>query len=241
MRHTLTELIYRFRICEAINLLHKLTESEIDCKVQCRDISDTVTFVSIKVKIQYDLRHKSLLLNVEDIIYLQINQKYNTLVHWVFNVSVKFLKQWIDSIQITEKIERNIYRFNIFSHWRIYPVILIIQLESADTADLWKHSTLTDSSAVSVTEDTDNWRFYKIKKLVDHRERIYSDKTIKKYLIRWKKYSAIYNKWYNKDLFTDADNLIAVYNAEYITILIQKKDCFRKIYKTVFRKFIKIF
>ena len=192
--HASTELMYRFRICKAINLLHKLTESEIDQKIQCKNISDAVTFINVKVKIQYDLRHKSLLLEIENMIYLQINQNYNTLVHWVFNISIKFLEQWVSSIQVTERIERNAYRLNTLSHWRIHSVISVTQLKSADITDLWKHSASTNLSAVSVTEDTDKWRFYKIKKLISYRERTYSDKIIKKYLVRWKEYSVIHNK-----------------------------------------------
>jgi len=63
-----------------------------------------------------------------------------------------------------------------------------------------------------VEGDTDEWKFYNIKKLIKKRVRRYGrDKPIIEYLVRWQGYDPEFDEWYGEDLLDKIKKLITTF------------------------------
>ena len=80
------EIIYKFKIRDDFfELLFNDDElsSNIDLSAQRlkyrRKVVDVIVFVNVKFKIYYDVKHTSLLLNLDDCVYLRLHHEYQLL------------------------------------------------------------------------------------------------------------------------------------------------------------------
>ena len=213
-----TELMYGFKTREAINFLDQTVEApyEYERDVVRQEAVDAVAFANAKAKIQYDSRHKPLLLNEGDQVYLRLHHGYSLQAHKESKANNKLSEQRVGPFKVISKIGQHAYKLDIPSHWRIHPVVSIAQLEPASlpTNDPWNRTVPNDPPPVSTEGDTTEWKSYEIERLVGDRVRNYGGKRIKEYLVRWKGYGPWHDRWYGEDLLTDAPNLVADYNKE---------------------------
>lgn len=110
------EIFYDFKVRDAFfeilfndGELSKITNlSAQRLKYQHKTTNVTV-FANAKVKIYYNVRHTSLLLNVENYVYLRLYYKYQ-----LFNkLNKKLFQQRCGLFLITKRVRRLVYRLNL--------------------------------------------------------------------------------------------------------------------------------
>ena len=112
---TSNEINYEFKIKEVIFLLNNqqsMTNNLIDRRLKHRTkIAETTMFVIIKVKIYYDARHTSLLIQLDDKAYLRLHHKYQ-----LFEKSNRKLSlQRCESFFIKRRVDRLTYELKLSS------------------------------------------------------------------------------------------------------------------------------
>ena len=205
---TLTEVLYDFWTCEALNLLWVNEHIESEDKAVSRetqdansadlmmmmteyrltavDVKNIIAFAVIQMKEYYNNRHKLKFFKVSNMINLQLHQRYTILS--IQNKKIE--QQFVSSFRVKERIEHLIYRLELPSHWWIHNIISIAHLKDAITADLYNWSKSDHSSSVTVDSDINH---YKIDKLLRKRTRCSEHREceiITEYLIQWKRYSS---------------------------------------------------
>ena len=87
-----------------------------------------MSFVNAQMKFRYNNKHKSLMLKIDDIIYLRLHKNY-----FLFNkFDKKLFNQYINSFLVKRRINRLIYELNLFFTSRVHLIISITQLKSID-------------------------------------------------------------------------------------------------------------
>ena len=71
---------------------------------------DVMSFVNAQMKFRYDNRHKSLMLKVDDMIYLRFHKNYSLLNKFI----KKLNNQYVESFLVKRRINRLIYELNCF-------------------------------------------------------------------------------------------------------------------------------
>ena len=101
-------------------------------------------------KLKYDRKHQSLYMRIDDWIFFRIHKKYK--ISTTTRLKKKLSQQYVDSFQITKKIDRLIYRFVISKFWRVHFVFIIIQLKliSSSSTNFFRRSRFTKSNFVFV-------------------------------------------------------------------------------------------
>ena len=123
---------FDFLFCDFII---SLTKSTIDLLklnflriVYRKKIINVISFVNVQMKFRYDNKHKSLMLKIDDIIYLRLNKNY-----FLFNkFDKKFFNQYVESFFVKRRVNRLIYELNLLFTSRVYSIISITQLKSID-------------------------------------------------------------------------------------------------------------
>ena len=210
--HTPTEMMYGFRVREALDVAtgQPVILDELDRSVIRQDAIDAVAFANAKAKIWYDNRHNTLRLNPGDSVLLQMHKGYNTAANKIKGVNLKMTERRIGPFKVISTIGTNAYKLEIPPHWRIHPVVSVTQLEPY-IHDTWNRPAPSDPPPVEVDGDTEEWRSYEVEKLVADRVRNYGGKPIREYLIRWLGYGPQHGQWYGEDLLTDSPELVRQY------------------------------
>ena len=101
----------------------------------------------------------------------------------------KYSQQYVNSFQITKRVNLFAYRLTIFDHWRIHFVFIITQFESMSSfeADFFRRSRFIQSDSVFVENDIFRVKFYEIERLINKKK---FTREKKKYLVRWKEYES---------------------------------------------------
>ena len=223
---------YDFKVNEAISLLQHETKQFItDLFEKCLKyrvkVADVTVFVNAKIKIYYNARHQSLMLKFENRVYLRLNQKY----HLSGKFNKKISLQRCGSFLIKKRIERLAYLLKLFFKWRIHSIIFVTQLKPASfTEDFYHRLRSNHSDVINIEEDTSQWRFYEMKRIIDKRMRIYNNKKIVQYLLRWKEYDSEWNEWRNIIKLNNCMNLIENYENKFVVI-----ETFNRAFKLIGR------
>ena len=116
------EIIYGFRVRDIISALNQMQDESITNKRKeyQTEASDAIAFVNVKMKVYYDVRHKSLLLNSGDRAFFRFNKSYK-----LSNHHRKFFQQRCEFFFIKRRIERLVYELELFFTWRIHSIISI--------------------------------------------------------------------------------------------------------------------
>ncbi len=131
-------------------------------------------------------------LNSEKKAFLRLHKKYN-----LFEIINKELSQQkCDSFTIKRRVKRLAYKLDILKNWRIHFVISITQLEFV-SENSYKRSKLDHFDFVLVEDDTKNFKFYEIKRMLTKQTRQYEKIKMNQYLIRWKEYESEFDEWRN--------------------------------------------
>ena len=101
------EIIYDFKIreilfIEASTSRKKISENRLKNK---QKTVDAISFVNAHMKIKYDVRHKSLLLQFENKVYLRLHKNYQ-----ILNQHKKLDNQKCESFLIKRRIDRLAYK-----------------------------------------------------------------------------------------------------------------------------------
>ncbi len=115
-------MIYKFKIKKTLFLLHddysitlhddhfilNIFSKRLEFRVET---IDATIFVNAKTKIYYDAKHYSLLLNLNDKIYLRLNYEY----HLFKKLSKKVLSQRCDSFLMKKRVNHFVYLLELSS------------------------------------------------------------------------------------------------------------------------------
>lgn len=207
--------MYDFRTTEVSDLLLLDENKNLDWIAQRSifrsKIADAIFFASIKFKLWYDRKHRFIIINERNYVFLRLHRDY----HLSSESSRKLSQQVCDSFLIKKRVNKLTYELQLFNHWRIHSMISIAQTKSALTSESNSFNRLyvKHSSSVQTNENTEDWAFYEIEKLIDRRFRKYDrDSLIKEYLVRWKEYDAEFDEWYKKNLLKDSSDLMLNYD-----------------------------
>ena len=186
-----------------------LLNQELD-KIQnftaCIDIRKAIKLSQMTIKCYYDNKHQSKFFNVDDNIMLWLHKSYSILII----INKKLAQQYVNLFKVLKQIRKLAYRLKLSLHWKIYSVISIAHFEFY-RADAFNHSQSSHSDVIYMKEDTDEYRSYVIKKLINKNIQIICRKSQIKYLICWLDYNSEYDMWYFIENLQNAQELIEKY------------------------------
>jgi hypothetical protein len=204
------EMMYDFISIQSEDMIRKNSTniSQLNSTTLRKQVIDAIAWTQMIMKINYDHKHTSLNMNVEDFALLRLHKDYNISTTKI--LKKKLSQQYVDSFKVLEKIENLVYRLNFFQNWRIHSVISIAQLKSISDSiiDSFNRSDSIESESVEMKEDTKKVKFFEIERLIDRRMTTRRDV---KYLVRWKDYESQYDEWRNLSELQNALNLINDY------------------------------
>ena len=155
-----------------------------------REIVDVTVFVNVKIKIYYDARHQSIFLQFDDKIYLKLHQNYNLLDRF----NKKMFNQRCEFFIVKRRVDRLVYELKLFAHWRVYSIIFVIQLKSFSDKIFYNRFRFDYSNFVEMKNDTNDWRSYTMKRIVDKRFKKFERIIVTQYMIKWLNYESKYNE-----------------------------------------------
>ena len=132
----------------------------------------------------------------------QIRIEYSTRFEYSIRhdqfINRKISRQRCDFFFVKWRVERFAYELNLSSIWCVYSVILMTQLKFVSIDEnSYRRLRFSHFDVVEMKNDTSNFQFYEIKKIVDKRIRKYNRIYVIQYLIKWLKYESKYDKWKN--------------------------------------------
>ena len=171
------EILYDFKILKTIDFLNNdLTKARADDENFAiiikkkrfrlrKKIEKSIFFAQIMTKLRYDSKHNSLKLKKKNKVFIRLHKEYiqSNLKNKKFN------KQRVDSIIIFEKIDRLIYKLNIFSTWKIHFVVFVIYFEPVffEKNSYEKKMKKSESMKIEKKNDAD---VYEMKKIITKRK-----------------------------------------------------------------------
>jgi hypothetical protein len=202
------EILYDFKIIESLNLLNDCNSS-IELKKKRKmlriEIEQIITFANVSMKIRYDFTRTSLNLNFDDSIYVKLHKEYiqSSLINR------KFSKQRLKSVKILKKIEKLVYRLEIFNSWKIHSIISAIHLKSASVEEDSYNKEAKESESIKDVQE-------KIKDIYEI-ERILVKRLIKvkrsrtsriQYRVKWLNWENQHNQWIDVAEMNNAKDLV---------------------------------
>ena len=255
--YTFNEVVYDFTSTQS-NLIFLQQIAKLIIVVDLRvvqrivraKINDVITLNQMYFKLKYNRKHQSLYMRIDDWTFLRLHKKYK--ISTTTRLRKKLSQQYVDSFQITKKIDRLIYRFVISKFWRVHFVFIIIQLKSisSSSTNFFRRSRFTKSNFVFVERDIDRVKFYEMKRLLNKRQTI---RRKIKYFVKWKSYESKHDSWKNLSKLSDVMNLIKKYEKvfqqttfmiRFVVVVVVTQKSFavadKKSFSIVIRKFFSI-
>ena len=190
------EICYDFISCTNTNLISNDCTFAKTTSIRLV-VQNSIAFSQALFKDFYDKQHKNCQLQVDDWALLRLHKRYD--ISFIAILSKKLSQQYVDSFQVTKKIDNLTYRLNISQHWRIHFVISIAHFESSSSS-----STNQLSSSVFMKEDSDKVKFFEVERLIVRKH----TKREVKYLVKWLRYDPEKDMWKNISELENAMNLI---------------------------------
>ena len=179
-----------------------------------RETTDVIVFVNVKIKIYYDFRHQIIFFRFDERVYLRLNHDYK-LLDW-FNR--KMFNQKCDFFTIKRRVKRLTYELNLSTHWRVHSMISMTQLKSSfNEKNFYNRSRFNYFETMKIKNDTKNWKFYIVERVVDKRLRKFEQITIIQYLIKWNDYDSKFNEWRSLFYLNNCMNLMKKFEARQLT------------------------
>ena len=211
------EYNYEFKVRDVLSSLN--SKNTVTLKVMLDEIrlryrqktQDAISFAFVKAKIYYDIRHQSLMMNLDDKVFLKLHRRYK--LSEQFNT--KLFNQRTESFLIKRRVGRLAYELDLLSQWKIHSIISIAHLESASVSmNSYHRSRSTHSDSVYMKDDTEDWKFYIVKKIVNKRQRRYEKSMITQYRIKWEEYDDEWNEWRSLAALNECMNLMKNYERQ---------------------------
>ena len=147
------QILYRYPTRDSIALLSKESKPiarEEQQTVFRQEAANAICFANAKAKLRYDRSHKLIELNKGDKVYLQLHRGY-TLPE---ASNKKLSNQRVGPFEVVERIRQLTYKLKLPPIMRIYPVVLIAQLEPAEGADPYNRERPHHPEPVEMEEAT---------------------------------------------------------------------------------------
>ena len=205
---TPNELAYGFKLNRPLDLV-AATESPQQPKLARIEAADAISFAQMHQKFHYDRRHQPMYLKQGDEAYLRLHHGYK-----IPTANAKFGEQYVGPFKVLERVGKQAYLLDIPSHWRVYPVFSLAQLEPSPGPDPFQRPISDHPSSVFVEGDTDEFKSYVIERLLNKRVRPRGKGQTVEYLVRWQGYGPEYDTWYNVKYLQDAMDLVQEYEGE---------------------------
>ena len=225
-RLTSNEIIYDFKIKDAVFLLTSINELIVDDISQkrlkyCNEIIEIYAFANVKTKLYYNTRYTFFLLNFENKIYLRLNHEY----HLSKKLNRKLSSQRCNSFSIKRRVDKLVYELELSNNWKIHLVVFITQLKSyLFTQNSYQRSRSNNSKAIETKNNIFQYKSFEVNRIVSKKTRKYKSKKITQYLLKWKKYKTEHDKWKNIIKLRNCFDLIKKYEKK-----IQIEKTFQKI------------
>ena len=206
---TFNEISYEFIFTQIFDLLKFFEKSSLSLSQMIRQkIVDVLIFAQMNFKFYYDRKHQSINFVVDDWTQIRFHKNYD-----IFSIAMlnnKFNQQYIVFFRVTKKIDKLIYRLNIFKKWIIHSIFFIVQLKSCfdSIKNFFRRHRFTQSNFVFVEEDIDLIKFFELKRIIN--KRMIARREVE-YLVRWKNYDSEYDVWKNLSKLNDVMNLMQKY------------------------------
>ena len=141
---------------------------------------------------------------MNDWILLRFHKNYT--ISSVKTLSSTLSSQYIEFFQILERIDNLTYRLKISSNWKMHSVFFVAQLKFVESLmnDSFKRIMLS-SNSVFVKDDTENVKFFEIKKIIITKMNRSKEK---KFLIRWLRYESEHDSWKSISEMKNVRNLV---------------------------------
>lgn len=157
---TPNKVTYRFSSKRLLNLL--LATTLFNTYIAHTIVADAISFILTNQKAHYNRKFQSLFMKVWDQAMLRPYEGY--LIFFSIRVIRKLIQQYVGLFQVKEKVSQLIYRLNVPSDQRIYPVFSEVQLDPALGAfiDLFWHLRPQQLHSVFVQNNTDKLKLSEI-------------------------------------------------------------------------------
>ena len=230
---SLNEIIYEFKVKKILSLLHDRDQSLVN-DISARrlkyrvEATNATAFANVKVKIYYDVRHTSLLLNLDDRAYLKLNHEYQL----SSKSNRKIFSQRCDLFLVKRRVDRLAYELELSNNWNIHLVVSIAQLKSHFViANPYNRSRSNHFETIEMKGDTSRWRSWEVERIVDKRIRKYDNKNVTQYQIHWKGYDSKHDVWRSIIKLDNCMNLVEKYETR---VRVEQK--FRDIHQFMFAR-----
>ena len=199
--------MYDTNIKQQLNLLHIDMKKHNLIKTRT-EIKNAIAFAQMTQKRYYDRKHQSMFFQLEDYALLRLHHEYE-----VFSAKRKLDQQNVELFKIIKKIERLIYQLDISQHWRVHSIFIIVQLKSASnlTMNSFHRSRSDESSFVFVEDDTNIFKSFELKKMLNKRVIRKERYLIIEYLVKWSEYESEHDMWLNIKNLDNVKELIQNY------------------------------
>ena len=206
------EIVYDFISVQIIDLIKFIDVDIFEFTLKKRrfiirqNVNNVIIFNQMNAKFHYDKKHQFMFMKQKNVAFIKLHKNYN-----IFSIiNKKYDQQFVEFFTIIEKIDRLIYRLNIFNNWFIHSIFNVIQLKkcSFSSIDFFKRFKSNHFDFVFVNDDTINVKFFELLRIIN--KRIIKKRNVE-YFVKWKNYESKYDVWRNFSKFENATNLINDY------------------------------
>ena len=184
--------------------------------------ANVMIYVNAQMKLKYDDKHKPLRLQISDYAYLRLHHEYQ-----FFNkLFRKFFNQYSESFLIKRWVDLLIYELELSITFKIHSIIFVIQLKSTNiTKNFYKRfkSDYFESIEIEKKNFVDVDSRYKVKKMIDRRQRTFEKIKMWQYLFRWRDWKSKNDIWKFEFACEDCMNLMKQYERQHSRKIIRKK------------------
>ena len=141
---------------------------------------DVIVFVNVKAKIYYNAKHQSILFKSNNKMYLKLNYDYKL----SDCNNRKLNNQRCDFFIVKRRVDRLMYKLNLFIHWRVYLIISIIQLKFFFDENSYHRPRSNYSNVIKIKNNIKNWKSYIVEKIINKKLRKFERIIVAQYIIK---------------------------------------------------------
>ncbi|CAI6082148.1 unnamed protein product [Clonostachys chloroleuca] len=163
-------------------------------------------FAAARYKRLFDARHRQIEFSENQWVYLRLHRGYV-----VPGQTRKFGQHRVGPFKILRKVNPRAYELDLPEHWKIHPVVSILQLEEAPQGvDPFDRPRRNEQPRVFVEGDDDIWQSFELETIIAKRKYYNRDQ----YLVRWKGYDAGFDTWLYEEELDNAPELLREFTAK---------------------------
>ena len=213
------EIVYGMKLNDGTSVAVSTSKNQTDVtdarSTNRKEAADAIAFATAESKIRYDSKHVPLLMEEGDMVFLKLHNGYR--LPGLDNK--KLSNQRAGPFKILKRYGRLAYKLDLPESMTIHPVVSVAALEPAPLGeDPYKRPRETGQGPVFDNDDEGTNDHYEIERLLDRRERRLpgrGKRIVTEYLVKWKGWGPVWNKWYGIDDLADARELIEEYEEKY--------------------------